>query len=193
MMLALLSACTTTAPSPKNKPDVLVVVIDTLRADALSAYGNTRSTTPQMDLLAESGVLFTDVTFPASWTWPGHASLFTGEPHWVNGARTRTVQSEGISGDDDLASVTPMRTDIPTFADLFSAEGYRTVASSQNSWLDPSLGLMRGFDHAEVKKGPCIGLWDSLNQTVSQSPDQPHLVLVNLMEPHAPWSISPVP
>ena len=191
MLLVLLSACNTPEP-PARPPDVLMVVIDTLRADALSAYGNPRPTTPQIDALAEAGVLFTDVTSPGSWTWPGHASLFTGQPQWINGARTRSVVPEDMQGEDnELAAITPMRTDLPTLAEIFSAAGYRTTSFAQNGWLDPDLGLMRGFDRAEVIKSSCETLWDTLEQDLEIHGDKPQLAFINLMRPHAPWGISP--
>ena len=54
-------------------PDVLFVLIDTLRADRLSCYGYPRPTSPRIDALAEGGVLFEDVTSQASWTMPSMA------------------------------------------------------------------------------------------------------------------------
>ncbi|MEC8425041.1 MAG: sulfatase-like hydrolase/transferase, partial [Myxococcota bacterium] len=190
MLLPLMAACTS-PPPPAPPPDVLVVVIDTLRADALSAYGNPRETTPQIDALAAAGVLFTDVTSPASWTWPGHASLFTGVPQWVNGARTRSGAAE--TGGSALASYAPMRQDLPTLAGRFSAAGYHTTSLSENSWLDPDLGLVRGFDRAEVRKDGCGPLWDAAVQTAEGRSNQPLFMFINMMLPHAPWGISPSP
>ena len=188
----LLMACTSREPVAE-RPDVLVVVVDTLRADALSAYGNPRATTPQMNALAESGVLFEDVTASGSWTWPSHAALFTGKPQWVNGARTRSAPLESASGDDSrLAQVTPMRTDLPTLAGLLSEAGYQATALSENSWLHPSLGLTRGFGRAEVIQG-CNPINDQLTQTLTQGGDTPQLAFINLLMAHAPWQLTPAP
>jgi arylsulfatase A-like enzyme len=83
----LVACCTVSAPEPEAElPDVLLVVLDTVRADRLSTYGYERPTSIQLDALAQAGVVFEDVTAPASWTWPSHASLFTGTPPWVHGA-----------------------------------------------------------------------------------------------------------
>ena len=69
----VLAACRT-APKPEpadaRPPDVLVVVLDTVRADMLSTYGYERPTSPQLDAVAEAGVVFEDVTVAGSWTWP---------------------------------------------------------------------------------------------------------------------------
>ena len=72
---ALLCAC---GDAPAPKPDVIVIVVDTLRADRLSAYGYERPTSPFMQQLAAEGALFEDVTTQFSWTMPSMVSLFSG-------------------------------------------------------------------------------------------------------------------
>lgn len=62
-----------------SRPDILLIVLDTLRADHLSCYGYPRPTSPHLDCFAASGVLFERAISPAQWTIPAHASLFTGE------------------------------------------------------------------------------------------------------------------
>ena len=55
---------------PKASPDVLIIVLDTVRADMMSTYGHKHPTSPQLDAIADAGVTFEDVTAPSSWTWP---------------------------------------------------------------------------------------------------------------------------
>ena len=62
-----------------GSPNVLVIVVDTLRADHLSSYGYMRQTTPNLDNLARGGVLFENAIAPSSWSLPSHASLVTGQ------------------------------------------------------------------------------------------------------------------
>ena len=90
-------------------PDILVVVLDTLRADALQLYGAEGVSTPHLEALASKGLVFEDVTAPGSWTWPVHASLFTGEPPWVHGAHRAPLQP--------TTPVTGLRPTIPTVAE----------------------------------------------------------------------------
>ncbi|MDP6934120.1 MAG: sulfatase-like hydrolase/transferase [Myxococcota bacterium] len=78
------------APEPVSPPDVLLVVLDTVRADRLSTYGHDRPTSLQLDEIARAGVVFEDVTVPGTWSWPVHASLFTGLAPWEHGAHWRT-------------------------------------------------------------------------------------------------------
>ena len=116
-------------------PNVLLVVLDTVRADRLSAYGHERATSPRLTELASRGVLFRDVTAPDNWTWPTHASIFTGQPPWVHGAHF---------GEDDGAvqfswgpAATAMREDLPTLAERFARAGYRTGFLTANRVIAP--------------------------------------------------------
>ena len=63
----------------QDKPDIFVIVMDTVRADRLSCYGYDRQTTPHVDAFAQGGVLFERAISPAQWTIPAYASLFSGE------------------------------------------------------------------------------------------------------------------
>jgi len=194
----LLAVCCTGAPGPQGKPaapaentrppDILLIVLDTTRADAVSLGDGSRPTTRQIAAIAEAGVAFTDVTAPASWTWPSHASLFTGQPPWVHGARTRS--DAPVDDERRVAHVWPMRTDLPTLAGELSKAGYHTESLSQNRWLAPSLGLTRGFAKADVFEG-CTAIEAALGEAMVRADAEPAFVFVNLLEPHAPWNVTP--
>jgi arylsulfatase A-like enzyme len=117
-------------------PNVLLLVIDTQRADHLSSYAYGRPTTPRLDSLAKEGVLFERAHSPASWTLPSHASLFTGRwPH------------EHHAGD-------PLRPFLdgryPTLAEALRDSGYATGAFVANTfWVGRQVGLQRGFTRFE--------------------------------------------
>jgi len=76
--IAVVGAGEPTAPSASAQPNVLLISIDTLRADHLSAYGYERTTSPNIDALAREGTLFKDAYSHSTWTLPAHASMFTG-------------------------------------------------------------------------------------------------------------------
>ncbi|MCC7353649.1 MAG: sulfatase-like hydrolase/transferase [Anaerolineae bacterium] len=116
-------------------PNLLVIVLDTLRADHLSAYGYDRLTTPNLDRLAQGGVLFEYAVANTSWTLPSHASLFTGRfPH----------EHEADWG-------MPLNRKYPTLAEALARQGYRTAAFAANtSYVSPEWGLKRGFSRFEV-------------------------------------------
>ncbi len=173
-----------------SKPDVLLVVLDTVRADRLSTYGHNRATSPQLDLIAEAGVVFEDVTAPASWTWPAHASLFTGVPPWKHGAHMQAGYS-GEAAPDKEQGVMPLDASLPTLAQTLKAAGYRTVALSGNPYLDPKLGLMGGFDQARVL--PDKDVVTQAEALLATPGDKPLFLFINLMRAHAPWGLSPAP
>lgn len=127
-------ALTSCGSAPKGPPNVVLVSIDTLRADHLGCYGYPRPTSPALDALAGGGVRFTNVTAPAPWTLPSHASMLTGlYPH------THGVKNYGTRLDP--------RT--PTIASTLAGRGYRTHAIVNHHFLGPDFGLMQGFAEAE--------------------------------------------
>ncbi len=115
-------------------PDVLLVVLDTVRADHVGAYGYERPTTPRFDGLARGGALYLDATAPATWSLPSHASLFTGRFPSRHGAHSEHRYL------DDAA---------PTLAELLAAHGYDTRCFTANAWISDELGLTRGFAWAD--------------------------------------------
>ncbi len=177
------------APEPAV-PDVLVVVLDTVRADKLSGYGYPDPTSPQVDAVGAAGVTFEDVTAPSSWTWPSHASLFTGVGPWEHGAHA-SIQESGVGPAGGHWGLQPLRSDLPTLAEQFSGAGYRTVSLAANQFLDPKLGLTRGFDVAETLRDSALS-----KRAVSllEEPDsRPLFLFVNIMIAHHPWEIYPAP
>lgn len=117
--------------------NVLLIVIDTLRADHLSSYGYSRQTSPNLDNLANKGVLFDHTFASASWTLPSHASLMTGRYPSEHGAEKG-----------------PLDRRYPTIGELFRDCGYRTGAFSANSFFFcRRMGLGRGFVHFDDYSG----------------------------------------
>lgn len=112
-----------------DAPNVIVIVVDTLRADHLSSYGYERDTSPFMDSLAAEGVRFENAIAPSSWTQPSHASLLTGR-------YTYEHQAEN----------TPLDDTYPTIGEVMQANGYRTGAFSANTlFFTRRQGHGRGF------------------------------------------------
>ncbi|MGH7857567.1 MAG: sulfatase, partial [Candidatus Binatia bacterium] len=119
-------------PPPEAPPNVLLVSIDTLRADHLSLYGYARPTTPAIDAWAKrSGVTFDNVVAPSPWTLPSHASLFTG---W-NATR------HGVNYDQ---SAVPG--ELVLLAEILRKAGWATAAFTGGALLDPRFGFVQGFD-----------------------------------------------
>jgi arylsulfatase A-like enzyme len=180
-------ACGDPAAPTEERPSFLLVVIDTLRADAVSAYGEVEGTTPYLDALAQEGLRFTRAMAPSPWTLPSHATLFTGvgpEQHGV-----------GIDG----------RTQLPehlvTLAERLSSAGYETIGFSENMLVSKPFGLARGFSHFEgelsafytrlngypnafYELAPGVSKWAS-----QRDAKRPFLAFVNILDPHHPYEM----
>ncbi len=114
-------------------PSVVLVTLDTLRADRVGAYGAEGVETPTLDALAARGVLFEQAMAPVPLTLPSHASLLTGQYPPTHGVRHNAV------------FVLP--DEVETLAERFSDAGYATGAVIGAAVLDPEFGLRQGFDH----------------------------------------------
>jgi arylsulfatase A-like enzyme len=173
----------------------MVVVLDTVRADRLSTYGHSRPTSSQLTAIAEAGVLFTDVTAPSPWTWPSHASLFTGLFPWEHGAHWASDPAQAIRFPKSLEergegwSLTPLRPEVPTLAELFSAAGYRSVSYSSNCLLLPELGLMRGFHVSRCEENDARTVEKAAEELGADS-EKPLFLFVNLLSAHGPYLVA---
>ncbi len=128
-LFALAAAC---ARGPEH-PNVVLVVIDTLRADALGAYGRAEAPTPHLDRLAGDGVVFTSARATAPWTVPSIASLLT--------SRYPSEHGEGAQRAPDAPA------NVPTLAEVLRDVGWRTAA-----FVEAPL-LHRGFETFEIPTG----------------------------------------
>lgn len=113
-------------------PSVLLITLDTVRADHLGCYGYSRIETPTIDRLAAEGVRFSNAYAQAPITLPSHAVILTGTYPMYNGLRDFTSPS--------------LRGDIPTLADILRRNGYRTAAFVSSFVLNSMWGLNRGFE-----------------------------------------------
>lgn len=162
---------------------VMLVVLDTVRADHTSLCGYARPTTPYLQkLVRRDDAAFTCHAYsPGDWTLPSHASFFTGlevfEHHYDS-------------------PVVPPDPDEPNLAETFAARGYQTAVVSANPVLGRPPGLLRGFEHTAV--APTLTAWrgptmarkvDEVVQGLDD--DQPLFLVVNLIDAHDPWG--PIP
>ncbi len=118
-------------PAPEDdRPNVILISIDTLRADRLGAYGYPRATTPKIDAWAKRAVLFENTVVQAPWTLPSHASILTGWSAMRHGANQFTAVSRQLE----------------TLPEILRAAGYTTAAITGGGILRPRFGLSQGFD-----------------------------------------------
>ncbi|MDP7062528.1 MAG: sulfatase-like hydrolase/transferase [Planctomycetota bacterium] len=129
--------------TPAEAPNVLFIVLDTLRADHLGAYGYHRATSPNLDAIAAEGILFEKAFSAAPWTLPSHASMFTGlhaTTHGTGWEHPRLSDGRATIGDK-------IAYDFHTLSEELSERGYQTVGVSEKSWLTYDVGLTQGFEN----------------------------------------------
>ena len=115
---------------PLRRPNIVLISLDTVRADHLSAYGYQRPTTPHLDRLASRGVLFEHAIAPTSWTLPSLASIFTGLLPHQHGANI----------------FSPLYAGPRTLAEILASYGYETAGVNANGFGFPDRGLDQGFE-----------------------------------------------
>jgi arylsulfatase A-like enzyme len=116
----------------RKKPDVLLIILDTLRRDRLSVYGHNRPTSPELDDFSTGATLFERAIAPAQWTVPSHGSIFTG----LYPSTHRLIEGDGYLSES-----------YPTLAEILRGEGYHTVGFCNNPLVGVlDNGLQRGFE-----------------------------------------------
>ena len=180
------------APARKPAPNVIIITIDTVRADHLGCYGSAYIETPTLDALAHDGIVFEHAISQVPLTWPSHAVILTGTYPFQNGVQDFTGQ--------------PLAPQFRSVAQAFKLQGYATGAVVSAFVLDRSWGLARGFDFyddafsAKAFQQKDIGLVDRkagesvthalnwLNQEGPQkTPRRPFFFWLHLYDPHSPY------
>jgi arylsulfatase A-like enzyme len=185
-LLGLLVLTSCGGGAEPTRPDVLLITVDTLRADFVHSYGFAAETTPNMDALARRGVLFETAVAASTATVPAHASIMTSR--WVRehsvGAWNGASRLEGVA----------------TLAEAFRLAGYDTAAFVSNVVLKARTGLDHGFDHYddELPEGETNrGMYfervaaqtvDRVRVWLEGDRTRPFFLWVHLQDPHGPYT-----
>ena len=168
----------TSALAGDKRPNVVLLVWDTTRADHLSLYGHERETTPNLDRIAKDGVVFTNGQTSGYWTLPAAASLFTGlfaHNHLVDFAHFRT---KDYSLEVPDAAV--------TLAEAFQAAGYRTGMFNASKIITDNDSYKQGFDEFQfVGEGRLAG--EALKFAQAED-ERPFFMVMWYLTPHAPYT-----
>jgi arylsulfatase A-like enzyme len=171
-------------PGTGQPPPVILISVDTLRADHLSCYGYTRVNTPHIDSLARGGTLFTEINSQAPITLPSHVSLFTSTYPFANGIR-------------ENAQVLPPGA--VSLATVLAAHGYNTAAFIGGYFLERRFGFAQGFrtydspfDTRAVKgaldlKRPAPEVLAGAEHWLEQNSGPPFLLFIHLFDLHQPY------
>ncbi len=160
---------------PDTRPDLVLVVVDTLRADRLSTFGYARPTTPRLDALGAQGAVFLDATAQSSWTLPSMASLLSGRHLFVNAKRLPPA--------------------VPALAERLAAAGYETAAFLGNPAVSRAGKFDRGFQHFIGREVTQDITWTApvleqvLADWLAANPrtDKPRFLYLHFMDPHWPY------
>lgn len=170
--------------APKRE-NVLLIVVDALRADRLGCYGHDRPTSPCIDRLAKRGVLFENAYSTAPWTVPSTASLMTSLHAREHGCRHGYVAEDGVADQEILAD------EFETLAERMKALGYRTYGVSANPHISKAMGFMQGFDVFKtlwLADSPAvnevIGKWAGDLRKKSR---KPWFLYIHYFDPHMPY------
>jgi arylsulfatase A-like enzyme len=193
LLALLLAACQPPVPAAEipgrleaiGQPDIVLIVIDTLRADWTTPYGFEKNTTPELAKWAERGVLFENVRAQSSWTKMSMVSMLTSL--WPRSHSIREAQ-------DGLAN------GAITLAEVLQAAGYQTFGVQTNGWLHQSFGLHQGFDRylfpsgsgGKVAAHEKPSLWTHADRVVEETEHliekrdkgRPMFLYVHLMDVH---------
>lgn len=181
ILLAALCSC---SPEP-GRPDIILITLDTTRADALGCYGRTGDPTPNLDALARSGLRFTHARTVAPLTLPAHASMLTGlyPPR-------HTVRDNGQAVLPESAR---------TAAEALEDAGYETAGFVSAAVLDEPWGIAQGFQYFDAPQdagdgGAHVGERSGnelIDRTLAWLPTRdakrPLFLWVHLFDPHAPY------
>jgi arylsulfatase len=178
---AVAPAAATPPPAAPATPDILLVFVDTLRADHLGTYGYARPTSPRIDAWAERGTVFTRAYAQSGWTLASTASLFSGQyPH-----QHRVVRDS--KQPDRFGCLVPSTETLP---EQLGLRGYATAAFINNTFMAPEFGIQQGFDLYDYK-GATNTEHRSAVQTVDDAlawwdaqAGKPRFAVVHMMEPH---------
>ncbi len=168
-----------TATKEASRPNVLLYLIDTLRADRLGVYGSTRGLTPRIDDFARRSVVLERTTAASSWTKPSTATILTGLAPQVHGA-TRLERR--------------LPPTVRSLAEVLKEAGYRTGGWSANAHVTETTGFDQGFDRFEFL--PDVASADLLaararawldEKTEGGEAAAPFFLYLHAIDPHAPY------
>jgi arylsulfatase A-like enzyme len=183
------------APSDA-RPNLVLITLDTTRADHLGPYGYAPARTPALDAFARDAVLYERAYSTSSWTLPSHASIFTGLLPMQHGAQSVPGSPEQSLG----YGVRPLGPRFTTLAERLRRAGYHTAAVIGGPALRRDMGVAQGFDRYDDELGEGLGrvygrraeeVADVAIGWVEEFGRDPFFLFVNFFDPHAPFDPPP--
>ena len=163
-----------TAENPSNiprSPNVILISLDTLRADHLGIYGYDRPTSPHLDAFGRDAIVFDRAISPSSWTLPAHASIFTGESPSEHGATF--MGADAFVGE--------------TLAEIAYAAGYRTGALTDGGFVRGNLGFSQGFESYLSDRKPAAKRFEEALRWIDRLQGEPFFLFLHTYQIHTPY------
>lgn len=168
--------------------NVILIGIDTLRRDKLGAYGNPKGLTPNMDRLAEEGILFERMMSPSSWTLPSFASLYTSLYPSTHMAGYRHPDPSRSKNEDP--EPTGLSDSALTLAEVLKANGYKTACYHENHFLSADFNMSQGFDDIRHQNRGDFSVARALT-FAREHVGKRFFLFLHLMEPHKDYEPPP--
>ena len=202
VLLAGLVGCEKPAADPESgqpvpsgpTPDIVLLMIDTLRADVMGAHGHTRGVTPTLDGIAADGVVFDRMIAQAPWTQPSIASLFCSRYAGVHKVvNYRQAFRATFRGEE---KVVVFDDSFETLAESLQARGYATAAFVANPFILREYGFAQGFEHFDSSFAKNTTPGTVVNQAAvawlgQRDPRQPFFLFLHYMDVHGPYNAAP--
>ena len=176
-------------PGRPRRRNLVVILIDTLRADALGSYGDRGGLTPRLDALARQGVRFADLQAPSPWTLPSVCSLLTGLQPQTHGAGQRFGDFDPASPRHNDFAPTGLPGGVRTLAGVLRRQGFYSLGIYQNFYILPGFGVHQGFDeYTSVEDRAEVLVDRALSRLRRATADRRTFLYLHLFDLHSPYN-----
>ena len=152
---------------------IILISLDTLRADHLGSYGYHRNTSPHMDTFAREGIVFENAVVQSPWTPSSHASIMT----------SLYPTSHGVYSDSPMLDTSHM-----TLAELLQEAGYQTAAFTDGGWMNGEFGLKQGFDIYDDEGGGIAKIIPKVKEWLNKNGSKHFFIFIHCYDIHSPYN-----
>lgn len=163
---------------PQIPQGIILISLDTLRADHLGAYGYHRNTSPSIDALAEESVVFENAVVQSPWTLPSHMSIMT----------SLYPSFHGLTDKDTFS---PLSDEYVTLAELLKKGGYKTAAFTDGGFVSAKFGFDRGFDTYYDQGGGIKAILPKVKKWLDSLKSEPFFLFIHCYDIHSPYNPPP--
>jgi arylsulfatase A-like enzyme len=163
-----------------ERPTLILISIDCLRADHVGVYGYQKPTTPSLDELAKDGVVYRRAASASSWTIPSHMSMFTGLPPFLH----------GVSESQDrywAGTAKKLASSVPYLAEILAREGYETAGAVSSVAMSQVYGFERGFGVYRLHPANAAEVVDSALDLAQRARGREQFLFVHFIDAHWPY------